>query len=59
MKLNSVIVKAVSDPAMREKLAADGAEIGGGSPERFASFVATEYAKWRKVIRAANIRGEY
>jgi tripartite-type tricarboxylate transporter receptor subunit TctC len=59
MKLNSVIVKAVSDPAMREKLAADGAEIGGGSPERFASFVATEYAKWGKVIRAANIRGEY
>jgi len=59
MKLNSVIVKAVSDPAMREKLAADGAEIGGGSPERFASFVAMEYARWGKVIKAANIRGEY
>ena len=41
---------------IRERLAGEGAEVAGGSAERFSAFVAAEYTKWGKVIREANIR---
>ena len=55
-RLNVEIDKVLAQPDMRERLAGEGAEIVGGTPERFSVFVAAEYAKWGKVIREANLR---
>ena len=34
----------------------NGAEPGGGSPERLGSHVKSEIAKWGAVVNAANIK---
>jgi tripartite-type tricarboxylate transporter receptor subunit TctC len=41
-----------------QRLAADGAEPVGSSPEEFAAFIRSEIDKWAKVARAAGIRAE-
>jgi tripartite-type tricarboxylate transporter receptor subunit TctC len=33
-----------------------GIEPGGGSEEKFAAYLASEFDKWRKVAREANIK---
>ena len=55
-KIGREAIKAIQAGDMREKLAADGAEPGGGTPEELAAYLRQEIAKWGKVIRAANIQ---
>jgi tripartite-type tricarboxylate transporter receptor subunit TctC len=43
---------------VREKLLAQGAEPAGNSPEEFASFVKSEIAKWRKVVKDSGATAE-
>ena len=43
---------------MLSRLAAEGAEAKGGSPEEFGAFLRAEIDKWAKVIRAAGIQLE-
>jgi len=42
-------------PEIRDRLAADSAEIVGSSPEELAAFLRAETAKWAKVAKAAGI----
>ena len=56
VKLNAAIGEVLAHGDVHERLANEGAEIVGGTPERFSAFVAAEYAKWGKVITDANIR---
>jgi len=56
VKLNRAIDQILAQPEIRDRLANEGAEVAGGSTERFGAFVAAEYAKWGKVIHASNIR---
>jgi tripartite-type tricarboxylate transporter receptor subunit TctC len=53
--LNRIATEAMRDPAVREKLARQGAELIGDSPEHFRGFIQTEIAKWAKVIKDAGI----
>jgi tripartite-type tricarboxylate transporter receptor subunit TctC len=55
-KLNKEVNAALGDPAMKARLAAMGAMAAAGSPSDFARFIASETARYRDVIRAANIR---
>ena len=55
-KIGREAVRSIQAGDMREKLAADGAEPGGGTPEELAAYLRQEIAKWRKVIRSANIQ---
>lgn len=55
-QLGAEIAKLLRTPDVREKLAREGAEPVGNSPEEFAAFIAVEQRKWMKVIRAAGIR---
>ncbi len=55
-RLNREIVAILQQPDVRERLAAQGAEPVGSSPEQFEAFVKAEIAKWGKVIRDANIK---
>jgi len=44
--------------ALVSRLASEGAEVVGGSPEEFGVFFRAEIEKWAKVIKAAGIRLE-
>ena len=52
-KLNAATVKALADTDMRERLASEGAEPVGNTPEQFAAFVKIELAKWARAIKQA------
>ena len=57
-KLNIELAKAARAPDVVERMAADGGEPIGSSPERFQQHLASEIVRWRKVVRDANIRVE-
>lgn len=42
-------------PDVRERLAADGADPGGNSPEEFGAYIRRELARWKTVIEQAKI----
>ena len=45
-------------PAIRERFAAEGVELGGIPPEQLAANIRSEIEKWAKVARAAGIQPE-
>lgn len=57
-RLNREVNRMLSAAGVRERLLAQGAEPGGGSPEEFASFIRNEIAKWGKVVAAIGLRVE-
>jgi tripartite-type tricarboxylate transporter receptor subunit TctC len=57
-KLHGEIVNILKSPEVRDKLAADGAEPVGSTPEQFAAFIQSEIDKWGKVVKSAGIRVE-
>jgi len=54
-KLHKEIASILNAPESREKLAADGAEAVGSTPEEFAAFLKLEIAKWTKVVKVARL----
>jgi len=48
--------RALASPEIKDKLIKAGNEPVGSSPAEFAAFVRTEYDKWAKVIKQANLR---
>lgn len=57
-KLHSEVVKALSDPGIRERYNAVGIEVIGNTPEQFSQNLRDDLARWGEVTRAANIRIE-
>jgi tripartite-type tricarboxylate transporter receptor subunit TctC len=57
-RLNSEINRAIRQPEVRERLAADGAEVIGGTPDDFASHLKIELSRMGKLVRQAGIRTE-
>jgi tripartite-type tricarboxylate transporter receptor subunit TctC len=53
--LNRITTTALSDPNVKEKLAAQGMTAVGDTPEHFRDFIAGETAKWAKVIKDAGV----
>jgi tripartite-type tricarboxylate transporter receptor subunit TctC len=54
--LNKITTTALADPAVKEKLADQGLTTVGDTPEQFRAFIASETAKWAKVIKDAGIQ---
>ncbi|WP_455284314.1 tripartite tricarboxylate transporter substrate binding protein [Cupriavidus necator] len=50
-RIHQEVAKALSAPAVRERLQAQGAEPVGNTPEQFAAFIRAETAKWSKVVK--------
>ncbi len=57
-KLNQIALEAIRDPAVKEKLAIQGAELIGDTPEHFHAFMESEIARWAKVIKDAGVPTE-
>jgi len=55
-RMNAEVVKALQHPEVRERLARDGAEGVGGTPEQLQAHLASEIARWTKVIRQAGVK---
>ena len=55
-KLNAEIHKALADPEVKERLAGLGAEVSPSTPQELATLVRTEYERYGKLIREANIK---
>jgi tripartite-type tricarboxylate transporter receptor subunit TctC len=56
--LNREIVKAISLPEMKERLATLGFEARVGTSDDSAAQIKAEVAKWATVIRQAGIKAE-
>ncbi len=54
-KVNSAINAALQEPDVKERFARLGAEPTGGTPAAFAAMVASDNAKWKKIISERKI----
>lgn len=50
------IAKAVKQPDVAARLAQDGTEGIGSSPQQFAAFLKSERDQWAKVVKVANVK---
>jgi tripartite-type tricarboxylate transporter receptor subunit TctC len=57
-RLNQEAVKALSSPDLNSRLASEGAEPVGNSPEAFSAFIRNEIVKYGKLIKAAGLKLE-
>jgi tripartite-type tricarboxylate transporter receptor subunit TctC len=57
-RIHGAVVKAMEDPEVREKLAAQGTDPVGSSPDEFGAFMKSESVRWAKVIKDAGITPE-
>ena len=58
MRYNAVVNEILKEPKIVEALAKQGLTLAGGTPEQFGQFIATDMAKWRKVVKEAGIAGQ-
>jgi len=54
-KINAELIELLKTPAMRERMAREGADPVGSSPQQFSQRVASEVDKWAKVAKAAGL----
>ena len=54
--LNKATREALSDPSVIEKLKAQGMTLAGNTPDEFRAHIASETARWAKVIKDAGIQ---
>jgi len=57
-RLGAEATKIVRTAEMREKLAAQGAEAAGSTPEEYAAVIRADTATWTSVIALAGLRAE-
>ncbi len=57
-RLNSAAKKAVQSDAFKKRVESEGLVISAGTPEEFDRYVKGEEARWRKVVKAANITAD-
>ena len=55
-RMNEDINKVLAMPDVQEKMEQFGAEDGGGSTEKFASFIKAEQQKWAQVARDGKVK---
>ncbi len=55
-KIAADVAAASTAPDIRERLLAQGIEARGTMPEQLSAIMQSDYAKWSKVIREANIK---
>lgn len=57
-RMNEDVNRVINQPDIAAKLDEFGAEDAGGSSQKFASFIDTEFSKWAKVVKDANVKVE-
>ncbi|WP_270935712.1 Bug family tripartite tricarboxylate transporter substrate binding protein [Falsiroseomonas oryzae] len=57
-RINADLAAVLADPAIRERLAGIGMTPRAMSPAEFGAFVASEYARWGRVVREHGITAD-
>lgn len=57
-RMNEDVNKVLAMPDVQASLLQYGAEDGGGSSARFADFIRSEIAQWRKVVKDGNVKAD-
>ena len=57
-RLNAELVRALHNPAIRDKLIAQSMNATPSTPEQFAALIHSEFVRYSKVIREAGIKAE-
>ena len=57
-RLNAEIVAAANAHDLKERMAAQAADIATTTPEEFAAIIRRDFAQWSKLIRQAGIRAD-
>ncbi len=55
-RLHAEVAKIARNPKMKERLAGQGLELVGNSPEEFDAFIRAEVAKWGEVLKRAGLK---
>jgi len=45
-------------PEFAERIASQGGDVHGGTPEAFAAYIRSDTSKWDKLVKGANIKLE-
>ncbi len=54
-RIHGALVKVIAQQALRDRFSALGATTLGNSPAEFGEYIKQDFAKWQKVVKAANI----
>jgi tripartite-type tricarboxylate transporter receptor subunit TctC len=57
-KLNAELMRILNTAEMKEFLAKQGTEVRAGTPEALGAFIASEKARWAKVVKEAGIKAD-
>ena len=57
-KLNAEANMVLKSPEVQKRMADFGAEVGGGSPEDFASFISSEISRYESIVRLSGAKME-
>ena len=57
-RLNAEMQQTLAAKEVNETLLKQGMDAGASSPEQFGQFIASETAKWSKIIKNAGIKAE-
>lgn len=55
-RMHAELLKALNDPSVSERMAAQGMNRVGSSPQAFANFIEEQRTKWAKVVKDFNIK---
>ena len=57
-RLNTEIIKALQDPAVRARLAAQGADVYGSTPAEYGAYIRAEMPRWAKIIKESGAKAD-
>jgi tripartite-type tricarboxylate transporter receptor subunit TctC len=49
---------ALRQPDMQEAIRRQGGEVNAGGPDEFAAVIKTDLARWKRVVREADIKAD-
>jgi tripartite-type tricarboxylate transporter receptor subunit TctC len=55
-RLHQGIIKVLQNPEVRDRLAAEGSEVVGNTPEQYGVIIRADVEKWARVIQRTGIR---
>lgn len=58
VRLNTELIRAVTQPDVRSLLEANAFDVVGSSPEEFSALIRSNIEQWSAVVRARNIRAD-
>jgi tripartite-type tricarboxylate transporter receptor subunit TctC len=57
-RLHTDVVAVLRSAEIKQRLAGDGAEAVGSTPDEFGAYIKSETVKWARVLKAAGIEPE-